>query len=125
MSELWRMDQTPKEVEFTYKGEKVVLEVRPLSWSKKNQIVSQATGYSKDGEGKFNLDHYNKQCLTYMIVKAPWGETNNIFLSSIDDDLGGKLQQLVPAPFAGDEEKVTFLGQESESSSTEEETNPT
>ena len=121
----WRMDQAPKEVEFTFKGEKVVIEVRPLTWSKKNQIVSQATGYSKDGEGRFNLDHYNKACLTYMITKAPWGETSNIFLSSIDDELGGKLQQIVPAPFSSDEEKVSFLGQELGSSLVEEEKLPT
>jgi hypothetical protein len=120
MSDEWRMDQSVKEVEFEYRGKKVVLKVKPMTWSKKNQIISQATAYSKEGEGKFNLDFYNKECLKYMIIEAPWGETNNIFLSQIDDELGDKLQQIVPGPGAIGEKQVSFFGHESKSSSMEE-----
>ena len=115
----WRLSLEPKDVEFTYKGERVVVTIRPITWSKKNQIISQATAYSQTGEGKFNLDSYNKECLKYMIVKAPWGETNSIFLNQIGDELGNHLEKLIPGPSIGGEEE-SFLGQESGDSSMEE-----
>jgi len=125
MSDKWRMDQTVKEVEFEYRGETVVLKVKPLTWSKKNQIISQCTAYSKDGEGKFNLDHYNKECLKYMIIEAPWGKTDHIFLSEIDEVLGDKLSKLIPAPGVEGAENMSFFDQGSESASTGEAKLPT
>jgi len=119
MADKWRMDQTIKEVEFEYRGETVILKVKPITWSKKNQIISQCTTYSKDGEGKFNLDHYNKECLKYMVVEAPWGKTDHVFLSEIDDVLGAKLSQLIPSPGVEGEANMDFFGRGSESSSTE------
>lgn len=118
MSDKWRMEQSPREITFTYKGEEVTIQVKPMTWSKKNQILSNSMSYSSDGEVKFNWDRFNKECLTYMIVQAPWGKTDNMFLTSIDDELGNQLQRLIPAPFemSGSED---FLGSESEESSQE------
>ena len=113
--EKWRIDQSPKEVHFKYKDEDVVITVRPMTWSKKNQILSKCMGYSSDGKATFDLDLYHKECLGYMVTKAPWGETNRIFLSSIDSDLGVKLQKLVPNAFEVGED-TDFLGSESENS---------
>lgn len=113
----WRMPQEPKEVELVYKGEKFTVTVRPITWSLKNQIISECLSYSDKGEARFNIDRFNKRCLSHMIVKAPWGsETNNIFLTSIDDQLGAQLQKLVPSPFGGGETPQSFLPQESEES---------
>jgi len=103
----WIIDQSEKEVVFTYKGKEVVVKVKPLTWSKKNQILSNCMSFtSKEGGARFNMDAYNKECLMYMITNAPWGKTTAIFLSQIDDDLGAKLQKLVPGPFSGDEDEV-------------------
>ena len=114
------MSQEPREAKFSYQGEEVVVTVRPLTWSKKNQILSQAMSYSSEGEAKFNLDHYYKECLSYMITKAPWGETNRIFLTSIDEALGAILQKLVPVPLEGAGDQ-NFFGSESEDSLMEKE----
>jgi len=111
----WRMAQSTKEVELEYKGEKFTVTVRPISWSKKNSVISECLSYSDKGEARFNIDRYNKECLCYAIVKAPWGETDNIFLTSVDDQLGAQLQKLVPSPFGG-EAPQSFLPQESEKS---------
>lgn len=97
----WRLEQGEKEVEFEYKGETVKVTVRPLTWSRKNQILSQALSYSAKGEAQFNLDRYYKECLCAVIVNAPWGKTDHVFLSSIDDELGTQLQKIIPGPFEG------------------------
>jgi len=108
----WRSDQGEKEVELEYKGKKFTVTVKPLTWSKKNQILSQALSYSAKGEAQFNLDRYNKECLGSVIIKAPWGNTDHIFLSSIDEELGSQLATLIPGPFEGGDD-VDFLGKES------------
>ena len=38
-----------------------------------------------------------------MVVKAPWGVTDDKFLSSIDSRLGGVLEELVPKAFGDDQ----------------------
>lgn len=116
MTDKWRMEQSEKEMAFTYKGEDVTVTVKPMTWSKKNQILSQCMSYSSEGEARFNLDNYNKECLTFMIVKAPWGKTDRIFLTQIDDELGGQLQALIPGPFEGGEQDQNFTPKESEES---------
>jgi len=45
-----------------------------------------------------------KECLKAMIVSAPWGETNDTFLISINDELGKALEALVPQAFGRDED---------------------
>ena len=73
--------------------------VKPLSWSKRNQILSKAMAWDSDGSTKFNGDIYVRECLKEMLVDAPWGKTNELFLISIDERLGNVLEELVPTAF--------------------------
>ena len=76
--------------------------VKPLSWSKRNQILSRAMTWDGEGGTKFDGDTYVRECLKEMIVDAPWGKTSELFLISIDERLGNVLESLVPAAFGTD-----------------------
>lgn len=116
MTSKWVEDMAEKEVAIKYKGEEVMLTIRPITWSKKNQILSKCFSFGKAGNS-FDLDMYNKECLMYMIVKAPWGTTDKIFLTSIGPELGAALQELVPTVgMADNEEDVNFSVPESDKS---------
>ena len=93
------MSDDVKEIKFMYKGEEVSIKVKPLSWSKKNQILSNCFAYGTDGSATFNFDRYMKDTLSEMIVEAPWGPTNHIFLNSLDPELGDILQKVAPKAF--------------------------
>jgi hypothetical protein len=90
------IDDSPKEVKLEYKGVDIIIKVKPISWSRKNEILSEC--FSLDGM-KFNFNLYIKTILSEMIVEAPWGVTNQIFLSKITPDFGAMLEKLVPKAF--------------------------
>ena len=79
--------------------EEFTVKVKPLSWSKKNQLVSRYVKWSEEGVSSFNGDGYVRECLKEMIVESPWGKTTETFLISIDNRLGSALEQLVPSAF--------------------------
>ena len=79
--------------------EEFTVKVKPLSWSKKNQLVSRYVKWSEEGVSSFNGDGYVRECLKEIIVEAPWGKTSEAFLISIDNRLGTALEQLVPSAF--------------------------
>ena len=76
--------------------------VKPLSWSKRNQILSKAMTWDGDVGTKFDGDTYVRECLKEMIIDAPWGKTSELFLMSIDERLGNVLETLVPSAFGTD-----------------------
>lgn len=77
--------------------------VKPLSWSKRNQILSKAMTWTTDGGSRFDGDTYVRECLKEMVLDAPWGKTTELFLISIDDRLGGVLETIVPQAFGTEE----------------------
>ena len=79
--------------------EEFTVKVKPLSWSKKNQLVSRYVKWSEEGVSSFNGDGYVRECLKEMLVEAPWGKTSETFLISIDNRLGSALEELVPSAF--------------------------
>ena len=85
-----------KEIKLEYRGEEILIKVKPISWSKKNQILSDC--FALDGM-KFNFDKYIKGMLGEMIAEAPWGETNQVFLNKINPEFGAILEKLVPKAF--------------------------
>lgn len=86
-------------------GDEFDIDIKPISWSKKNQLIAKAMAFGGQTEGmSFDADYYVKECLKAMIVKAPWGETNDVFLISINDELGKALEEIVPKAFGGDVE---------------------
>lgn len=84
-------------------GAEFTVTVKPLSWSKRNQILSRSMAWDTSGGTKFDGDIYVRECLKEMIVDAPWGKTTELFLISIDDRLGGVLESLVPQAFGTEE----------------------
>jgi hypothetical protein len=82
---------TIPETEETFK-----IKIKPLSWSRRNQIMSRCITWTSGGETAFDGDAFVRGCLRDMIVDAPWGRTTETFLISIDARLGGALEKLVP-----------------------------
>jgi hypothetical protein len=89
-----------QEVWLDYREQKIgPIKVRSLSWSRKNQILTNCFTYGQDGQMKFNFDKYMKDMLSEIIIEAPWGKTDQIFLSRIKPDFGTTLEKLVPKAF--------------------------
>ena len=88
-----------REVKLEFEGKEIVLRVRNLSWSEKNQILSQCFVYQPSGNVQFNFDKYMKESLCKIIVNAPWGKTDHILLNRIKPEFGAKLEALVPKAF--------------------------
>ena len=84
-------------------GDEVEIQLKPIPWSKRNKIISECLKWQDSGQVDFDGDKYVKSCLTSMVVKAPWGVTDDKFLSSIDSRLGGVLEELVPKAFGDDQ----------------------
>jgi hypothetical protein len=84
-------------------GDEIELQVKPIPWSKRNKIISECLKWQDGGQVDFDGDGYVKACLAQMIVKAPWGVTDERFLSSIDSRLGAALESLVPKAFGEDQ----------------------
>ncbi len=83
-------------------GDELTVTVKPISWSRRNKIVSRCLKIDGGGNNSFDGDYYMKECLKEMIVKAPWGATTESFLVGIDSRLGQALETLVPQAFDGD-----------------------
>ena len=82
--------------------------IKPMSWSKRNKIISRCLKIDGGGNNSFDGDFYMKECLKEMIVKAPWGPTTESFLVTIDERLGKALEGIVPQAFdgVGDAEEI-------------------
>jgi len=82
-------------------GDEFEVTVKPLSWAKRNQILSKSLTWDNTGNTSFDGDTYVRSCLKEMLVEAPWGRTTETFLISIDARLGAALELLVPQAFSG------------------------
>lgn len=83
-------------------GDEFNVTVKPLSWSKRNQLISKCIIFDGKGGTSFDGDIYVKESLKEMLIDAPWGRTTESFLSSIDSRLGTALENIVPKAFAGE-----------------------
>ena len=80
-------------------GDEFEISVKPLSWAKRNQLISDHMNWDANGNTSFNSSNYMRACLREMIVDAPWGKTTEGFLISIDERLGSALEKIVPQAF--------------------------
>ena len=76
--------------------EEFKVKISPLSWSRRNQIMSKCITWTQNGQTGFDGDAFVRGCLREIIVEAPWGRTTETFLISIDARLGAALEKLVP-----------------------------
>jgi hypothetical protein len=82
--------------------DELTLGVKDLGYVAKNKLVSSCYTYAGGTVG-FDMDTYMRETLKTMIVEAPWGATNDMFLMSIDQHLGKALEEIIPSAFeAGD-----------------------
>ena len=95
----------PKKVQIKIEetGDEFEVTVKPLSWAKRNQILSKSLTWDNSGNTAFDGDSYVRNCLKDMLVDAPWGRTTEAFLISIDTRLGAALETLVPQAFSGED----------------------
>ena len=84
-------------------GDELEVTVKPISWAKRNQILSKSLTWDSAGNTSFDGDTYVRSCLREMLIDAPWGRTTETFLISIDARLGTALETLVPQAFSGEE----------------------
>ena len=84
-------------------GETFEVTVRPMSWAKRNSIISTSLKFGADGATGFDGDLYVRNCLKEILVNAPWGRTTEAFLLTIDERFGTALERLVPKAFGGDD----------------------
>lgn len=100
----YQINATPTKTEVVIEGTGDTFEVslKPLSWARRNQILSKAVQWTTDGQTSFDGDTYVRMCLREMVVDAPWGKTTEVFLLSIDERLGTALENLVPKAFGSD-----------------------
>ena len=90
-------------------GDEFEVKIKPLSWSRRNQILSKSLKWSDTGQTNFDGDSYVRACLKEMVVDAPWGSTSEAFLISIDERLGNALETLVPSAFGTtDSDEITL-----------------
>tara|TARA_R110002020_G_scaffold423028_3_gene632137 strand:- start:3351 stop:3779 length:429 start_codon:yes stop_codon:yes gene_type:complete len=95
----YRINNSPVTKTVAVEDEEFEVTVKPLTWSKKNQLLSKCLKWDTNGNTVFDGDAYVRECLKEMLVNAPWGKTTELFLISIDERLGNALEQLVPAAF--------------------------
>jgi hypothetical protein len=81
--------------------DELTLGVKDLGYVQKNKLVSSCYTYAGGTVG-FDMDTYMRETLKAMIVEAPWGATNDMFLMSINQHLGKALEELIPSAFEAD-----------------------
>ena len=85
-------------------GDSFEVKVKPLSWFKRNELMSRCMALVPGGESKFDGALFVREVLKEIIVEAPWGRTTDAFLISINTALGTALEQLVASEAMVDEE---------------------
>lgn len=103
--EKFMLDRSNKKVTLILGEDSLEVTTRQLSWSVKNKIVSESIKWDTKGTMGFDGDTYMREVLKYIIVEAPWGKTDDIFLSRIGPELGTALETLVPGAFNSSGEK--------------------
>ncbi len=92
--------------------DKFQVEIKQLTWFKKNQLITDCMTFTTDGETKFNGSKYVKEVLKEIVTDAPWGKTTDAFLLSINAELGQALEAIVPKAFLTDELDINSVKKE-------------
>jgi|TARA_R110000765_G_scaffold212505_1_gene317556 hypothetical protein len=85
--------------------EDVPIKVAGIPWAKLNYIKSQCVSYNDKQETQFDGQQYINECLKIMVVDAPWGATDDIFLLQVGSILGAELEKLIPSAYGANEEE--------------------
>tara|TARA_R110000824_G_scaffold170277_1_gene347602 strand:+ start:971 stop:1360 length:390 start_codon:yes stop_codon:yes gene_type:complete len=99
-------------IEIPETGDEFEVQIKRIPWSKRNKIVSECLNWNDGTSVDFDGDKYVRECLRQMIVKAPWGVTDEKFLVTIDARLGSALEAIVPKAFGDDGDIITSAKKE-------------
>ncbi|MDP3917299.1 MAG: hypothetical protein Q8Q42_03360 [Nanoarchaeota archaeon] len=120
--EKYLVSREPRDIILNVENEQLNLKVRDIPRARKNQIISQSVRYDTEGNTHFDGDFYLRECLKYMVVDAPWGQTTDVFLLQLKDvqdgnsnPLADALEALVPVAFKKKDaglDKVTDIKKE-------------
>ena len=79
--------------------EDIKIKVMGIPWARLNYIKSQSVSFDDQKRAHFDGSFYINECLKQMIVEAPWGKTDDMFLLQLDEPLGKELEGLVPSAY--------------------------
>lgn len=79
--------------------EQIDLVVKGIPWARLNYFKSQSVHFDEDRKTHFDTNYWVHSCLKEMIVEAPWGKTDDIFLIQVGNGLGSALEKIVPTAF--------------------------
>lgn len=79
--------------------EDVPLKLVGIPWAKLNYLKSQCVSFDEKQQTHFDSQQYLQECLKLMIVEAPWGATDDIFLVQVDGPLGTELEKIIPSAY--------------------------
>lgn len=106
----YKINATDREiVEVEVGDDKFKVEIKPLTWFKKNQLVAECMSFGSGGETNFDGSRYVKEVLKEIVTDAPWGKTTDAFLMSIDSNLGQALEAIVPKAFTNEELDIDLV----------------
>tara|TARA_R110000824_G_scaffold89178_2_gene218853 strand:- start:4527 stop:4889 length:363 start_codon:yes stop_codon:yes gene_type:complete len=96
----YQLKDTVEKVKLDVDGAELEIGVKKLGHVRKQKLISDCYVY---GTGTVGFDHekYGREAMKMIIVDAPWGPTNDMFLMSLDDSpLTEALATIVPDPFS-------------------------
>jgi len=109
------VDRTEKEKAIRHNGKIWRFKYRELTWAEKNRAISAAGSIDENKVGHFDVDKYNRVCLSKMLTETPFKEDLGIALIKLDPEVGNQLAELVPSTSTIVEEKEEdFTGAPSE-----------
>ena len=106
----YKINSTDRElIDVEVGDDKFQVEIKPLTWFKKNQLVTECMAFANTGDTKFDGSKYVKEVLKEIITDAPWGKTTDAFLMSINSELGQALELIVPQAFLNQEVDIDSI----------------
>ena len=87
--------------------DQIPLVVKQMPWALRNQKISLSLSWDSEGHTRFDGNLYLSECLKYMIVEAPWGKTDDIFLIQVGNQLGHALEKMVPKAFGDQSSNIS------------------
>lgn len=79
--------------------EDIDIQIVGIPWAKLNYLKSQCVSFDEKQQTHFDSQQYIQECLKLMIVEAPWGKTDDIFLLQVDGPLGTELEKIIPSAY--------------------------
>jgi hypothetical protein len=95
-----------KEHVFDFKGAKIKVKTKEISWSLKNKILGDCFDYKSSGSARFDFDTYGKKMLAAVVVSisvddavVPQSDMTEVFFARLNPEFGSLLEKVIPKAF--------------------------